>query len=90
VHYFVWYRVQGDAAGARAALNAVVHDVALACAVTGRLFVRRDDPSTWMETWEPVVDPAAFEAALSTAVARHGLDAHVAGERHVERFIVAP
>jgi hypothetical protein len=90
VHYFVWYRIAGDAAAVRAAVNGVLHDVALATAVTGRVFVRREDPTTWMEVWEPVVDPDAFEATLATAVARHGLDALVAGERHVERFLVAP
>lgn len=90
VHYFIWYRIDADAADVRAAVNAVLHDVALACAVTGRVFVRREDPSTWMEAYEPVTDPAAFEAVLATAVARHGLDRLVAGERHVERFVVAP
>lgn len=90
VHYFVWYKIDGDAADVRAAVNAVLHDVLLACAVTGRLYVRRDDPHTWMETWEPVTEPAAFEAALAAAVARHGLDRLVAGARHVERFVVAP
>jgi len=90
VHYYIWYRIGEDAAAVRTAVNAVLHDVSLACAVTGRLFVRRDDPSTWMEVWEPVADPAAFEAALSNAIARHGLDRLVDGERHFERFIVAP
>ena len=90
VHYFVWYRINADAAEVRGAVNSVVHDVALACAVTGKLFVRRDDTHTWMEAWEPVPDAAAFEAALATAVARHGLDGMIDGVRHVERFIVAP
>jgi hypothetical protein len=90
VHYYVWYRIEGDAAAVRAAVNGVLHDVSLACAVTGRVLVRRKDPTTWMEVWEPVTDPEAFEAALAAAVARHGLEALVAGGRHVERFIVAP
>jgi hypothetical protein len=90
VHYYIWYRIGDDAAAVRAALNGVLHDVALACGVTGRLYVRRDEPATWMEVWEPVAEPAAFEAALATAVARHGLDRLVNGERHFERFVVAP
>ncbi len=90
VHYYVWYRIGGDPAPVRAAVNAVLHDVALACAVTGRVLVRRDDPSTWMEIWEPVTDPAGFEDALQAAVARHGLAGLLAGERHVERFVDAP
>ena len=90
VHYFIWYRIDADAPDARAAVNAVMQDVALACAVTARLFVRREDPHTWMETYEPVSDPAAFEAELATALARHGLDRAIEGPRHVERFLVAP
>lgn len=90
VHYFVWYRIAADAAEVRSAINGVLHDVALACAVTGKLFVRRDDPHTWMEAWEPVPDAAKFEAALAAAVARHGLERMLDGPRHVERFIVAP
>jgi hypothetical protein len=89
VHYFIWYRIHADAAEVRGAVNGVLHDVSLACAVSGRLFVRREDPSTWMETWEPVTDPVAFEAALDVAVARHGLDKLI-DERHLERFVVAP
>ena len=90
VHYFVWYRIAGDAAEVRAAVNAVLHDVSLASAVTGKLFVRREDPSTWMEAYEHVTDAATFEAALDAAVIRHGLDRLVSGGRHVERFLVAP
>lgn len=90
VHYFVWYRIGDDAAAVRAAVNAVLHDVSLACAVTGRVYVRRDDPSTWMEVWDAVADPVAFENALGRAIARHGLDALLSGERHVECFVAAP
>src|SRR5512145_2848682 len=39
-HYFVWYRVQGDAAAARASVNALMRDIARRTGVVGRLLVR--------------------------------------------------
>lgn len=87
-HYYIWYRVAGDPAGARAAVDAALHDVFLQAGVSGRVLVRRDDPRTWMEVYEHVADGALFERALAAAVARHGLARHAEGDaRHVEPFI---
>jgi hypothetical protein len=44
---------------------------------------RRDDPTTYMEVYEEVVDEAAFEAVLEREGARLGVP------RHLERFICA-
>ena len=89
-HYFVWYRISGDPARARTAVNALLREMALHAGVNGRLLMRRDDPSTWMEIFENVVDTARFDAALEGATARSGIEACVPEGRHVERFAVAP
>ena len=87
-HYFIWYRVAGDPAAARAAVDAALHDVFLHAGVTGRVLVRRDDPRTWMEVYEHVADGALFERELAAAVARHGLARRAEdGARHVEPFV---
>jgi hypothetical protein len=85
--YFVWYRLAGDPCEARAAVTAMMLDVAVDCGVAGRLMRRSDDPSTWMEVYETVVDPAGFERALASALERHGALAYANGGRHVERFV---
>ncbi|MFO1317612.1 MAG: DUF4936 family protein [Burkholderiales bacterium] len=87
-HYYIWYRVAGDPAAARAAVDAALHDVFLHAGVTGKVLVRRDDPRTWMEIYEHVADGALFERELAGAVARHGLARYAeAGARHVEPFV---
>jgi len=87
-HYYVWYRIGGDAADARKAVDGVLRDIAIQCGVKGRVLVRRDDPRTWMEIYEKVADTAAFELALRAAVQRHGAAGHAeGGQRHVEPFV---
>ena len=89
-HYFVWYRVPGDAAAARASVNALMHDISRRTGVIGRLLMRTDTPPTWMEVYECVADPDAFEAAYAQATARHAVAAHAPEGRHLERFLDAP
>lgn len=87
-HYYVWYRLDADAAHARATIDAMLADVFLRAGVQGRVLVRRDDPRTWMEIYEHVADTAAFERQLADAVVRHGASALAdATGRHVEAFI---
>lgn len=86
--FYVWYRVTGDPAAARGAVDGVLRDVAGSLGVAGRVRVKRDDPRTWMEIYEDVGDPARFERELAAAVLRHGLARHVEdGRRHVEAFV---
>jgi hypothetical protein len=85
-HYFVWYRVPGDPAAARSAVNALMQDISLQTGVTGRLLMRPDAPPTWMEVYESVVDATRFEDVYMQAVARSGVDAHAPDGRRIERF----
>lgn len=90
IHYYVWYRVHGSHADAQRVTAALQDDVAARTAIRGRVLVRRDDPSTWMEIYEGVAAPADFERELTAAVARHDA-ASIAheGVRHLEAFVVA-
>lgn len=88
-HFFVWYRIPGDPAPARGAVNAMMQDIAKRTGVTGRLLMRPEVPPTWMEVYESVADAASFEAAYAEAVARNGVAAHAPDGRHLERFFDA-
>jgi len=89
-NYYIYYRVAPSAA---ARLRAVVDAVQLALhqdtGIQGRLMRRDDDPTTWMEIYEAVPDPARFEAALARLLAQHGFDSCMAPEsrRHTECFV---
>ncbi len=89
-HYYVWYRVQGSHADAQRAIAALQDDVAARTAIRGRVLVRRDDPTTWMEIYEGVAAPTVFERELTAAVARNDA-ASIAhdGARHLEAFVAA-
>jgi len=89
-HYFVWYRVPGDPAAARGAVNALMQDIAMKTGVIGRLLMRPEVPPTWMEVYESVADAASFDVAYAEAVARNGVASHAPEGRHVERFVDAP
>lgn len=57
--------------------------------VTGRFLRKADDPWTWMEIYENVLDAPAFDLALERAIERHGLMRFIedGGRRHTERFV---
>jgi len=86
-HYYVWYRVVGDLAAARATVDALLHDVFANAGVAGRLLWRRDDPRTWMEIYEGVADASLFEEKLERAALRHDVARFAeGGRRRVEPF----
>lgn len=90
VHFYVWYHATGDGAATHVAIAAMMAEVSRRTGVPGRLLVRRDKPSTWMEIYEGVNDVAMFERELSVAVARHGIACiDGLGDRHVEAFVAA-
>ena len=62
-HVYVYYRLAGDPRGGRArAVAALLADVEARTGVGGRLLVRRDDPRTWMEVYEPVARAGGLRA----------------------------
>ncbi len=88
VHYYIWYRMHGNHADAQRVIATLLDDVAARTAVRGRVLVRRDDPTTWMEIYEGVTAPEDFEHALAEAAACHGAAAIAEnGSRHVEVFV---
>ena len=87
-HYYIWYRVAGDLAAARAAVDALLADLFLHAGVAGRVLVRRDDPRTWMEVYEHVADVPLFERELAAGVARREVTRWAEdGARHIEPFV---
>jgi Domain of unknown function (DUF4936) len=86
--YYIYYKV--DAAQrdvTRTAARALLAEIARLTGVTGRLMARTDDALTWMEVYEPIVDRAAFDRALSAAVEQVGITALlIGGHRITERF----
>jgi hypothetical protein len=89
VQYFIWYEIAGDRLRARAAVDALMADVARTTGIRGRLHVRRDRPTTWMESYADVADAAGFEDEIAAAVRRHDVMHHTGGARHVEAFVAA-
>jgi hypothetical protein len=89
VQYFIWYEIAGDPRSARAAVDALMADVARATGIRGRLHIRRDRPTTWMEIYADVADAAGFEGELAAAVKRNDVTRHTVGARHTEAFVAA-
>jgi len=89
--YFIYYRAPGDHSALRAAVGAMQQALAQETGVAGRLMRRADDPTTWMEVYEPVHDVSRFEQSLAAAVARFEVERLLAADarRHVERFVAA-
>ena len=87
--YFIYYRAAGDDSALRAAVDAMQQALAQETGVPGRLMRRADDPTTWMEVYEPVPDARRFERSLAAAVARFEIDRLLAAgaQRHIERFV---
>jgi hypothetical protein len=87
--YFIYYRTAAGADEVRKAVGEMQRALAQETGIGGRLMRRAEDPTTWMEVYESVPDPASFERSLDAAVARFGLARLLGadGRRHVERFV---
>lgn len=82
--YYVYYRVEpARVAALRSQVERLFGIVEQAAGVRGRWMRRRDDPTTYMEVYEDVVDERVFESLLEREAASLGL------ERRVERFVCA-
>jgi len=89
-HWYVYYQLpRAQLAATAACVRAMLNAISASTSVRGRL-LKRDDPDattmTLLEQYDDIADPAAFEAALRSAVQRSGLSAQVVGRRRVERF----
>lgn len=83
-HYYVYYKISPDQISRlRDAVQILFKVIEKQCGVRGRWMHRRDDPSTYMEVYEEVKDPAAFEALLEREGAKLGVP------RKLERFVNA-
>jgi hypothetical protein len=91
LQYFIYYRVRGgiDRDDVHATVRAMQSALAARTGVSGRLMVRHSDACTWMEIYEAVDDPTAFEIALDIETQAHRLSELVepGAARHMERFV---
>ena len=86
---YVYYRVLPEEAGAlRTKLARLLAEVERRTGVRGRLSARYNDPKTWMETYEPVEDAAAFASLLAELAVNSEMDLHLApgSLRQIECF----
>ena len=85
-NWYVYY--PAPSAAALPALRAMLQTLAAGSAVRARLEERVEFGSTptWMEVYEDIRDPDAFEAALTAAVRASGLPQELTVARRVERF----
>jgi len=89
-HYFIYYPVRiGMEADLARGLYNLQAEIQASTGVAGRFLRKADDPWTWMEIYENVLDAPAFDAALEQAIDRHGLMRFLedGGRRHTERFV---
>lgn len=89
--YYVYFRIRADTdpQEARRRIVAMQAELAAQTGASGTLMARRDDSTTWMEIYAPVLDARAFEVALQQAVASADIDALIepGSARHLERFV---
>ena len=90
VSYYVYYRVaSAHASTARRAVAAMLTTLEQRTAVSGRLQQRQGEPLLWMEVYESVRDPGAFEALLADLLEANGFASFLApgASRQTERFV---
>lgn len=89
--YYVYFRIRADTDQheARDRIIAMQAAIAAQTGAIGSLMARRDDSTTWMEIYAPVLDARAFEVALQQAVGSADIDALIepGSARHLERFV---
>jgi hypothetical protein len=84
--YYVWYRVRADERETETVIRYMMARLACRSGVTGRLLKKREEARLWMEVYEGVADPAAFERLLAQAVAEFDVEMFCADSRHGECF----
>ena len=89
-HYYIYYPIRlGQEGDLARVLDLIQADLSRGLGIRGRYLRKADDPWTWMEIYENVPDPTAFETALASALEAHGFARFLeeGRHRHVERFI---
>ena len=85
--YYIYYRV-AQPAQAHTLVRDLQADMKSRTGIAGRLLRKRDDPTTWMEIYQGVEQPDAFEQCLAAAVQTINFAAvlETGGVRHMECF----
>ena len=89
-HWYIYYELaESRCAVALPRVQRMQGDLAATTGVRARLEQRIDSKSstTWMEVYEDVADPAAFESALA-GIVRDAQLSELTTPRHLERFRV--
>ena len=87
---YVYYRVDpARLATARRAVMDLIEDIRSTSGISGRLARRLDDPTTWMEIYQPVADIDRFRRILESQAHIHQLHLLLAAgsSRNVEIFL---
>lgn len=88
-HYYIYYHVppnsQPELKERVCKMQASLKSVT---GVAGKLLVRHDDSTVWMETYDGVSDQTSFETALSAMVEKFEIDVFLDADqsRHMECF----
>ena len=85
--YYIYYRV-AQPAPAQALVRRVQAELKNETGVDGRVLRKHDDPATWMEIYEGVVDAVQFEQCLGAIVQAVDFASalETGGARHMECF----
>ena len=68
---YIYYNVAPDSVGKLgAAVRVLFKGMARQTGIEGRLLSRRDKPETWMEVYEGVANPDAFQSSLDSELER--------------------
>jgi hypothetical protein len=84
---YIYYRIdpgQADLAASR--IDALLNMMAAHCRQPPRRLSRCEDPDTWMEVYEDIIELTTFQAALNAAADRFDCAGFLQGERHLECF----
>lgn len=84
--YYIWYRVSADERETETVIRHMMARLACRSGVSGRLLKKREEPRLWMEVYEGVADPAAFERLLAAAVDEFDVEMFCERGRHSECF----
>ena len=90
---YVYYRIDAARAdAARAALAAMLDQVAVELGIHGQAYCKTTEPLLWMEVYRDVDDFDALTGRLAELAHAHGLDHCLADNqrRHVEHFMALP